>query len=1478
MSLLLIQQVYNIMQHVIYCISTYSFVIVNQSVLKRSHPALGPEAVLVEYNGESTEVPESAEPLEIALDPLIAQSIKQCPSSLEQSIHASHVMLSTDEEKGLLVFSPSGKSKPNWRQECEELVPQYIAVVMKKEKVKVQKEVAEQAKESVIQLQKENPSLSIAFNSDGTEITIAGETSCVLKAKETINSVCLEQVIDTVSIPLAPEDYDFLEQVKRHEFPASVECAFDPSKFTVMLKGPTGVISKLKRTMESIVTHVDTPVSVDQMVIEFFATDIGRGKLEKLLQDRQCHIALHFGPSLLFLYDAKEANIVRTLAAQVRLMVTSLPIQIPDILVSFISDLEEFIQLCRDCEQKHGVLIKRVGHEVSAAGFKKEVSSSIEEIKKFLAKMAAPLPPLEMKVGTLVARSIKQSQQGLQKCLQPFHVSLLCDPARGILSFTPMHCLKPDWEQMCQKSVSEYIQSSIAEKKVVVPKEAYTEIMPVLHSAVQDDGTFVHHYPPNYTSLSFAGEPNIVKLTNEKISQICTNHSFVKEEIPLKPHVYEYITQLKIEDLIHKNSVKIEPISEPPSLVLSGTAKRVKAVKDYVHSVQVQAVQVEVGEAVVEFLSLERGRERLLNVLRDKRCDKCAIFISGSPMKFSLLCSQKHKEVARKVSKAIVDFTSSVSLEIPELLLPLLAELPDFRDEVKRLENEISAMISVKGKRILVSGFRDGVSQATGALQTFLKIKGAHFQSVYVVIDSLIAECIKDNQEGLQACLSRHHVVCTVKAEKGNPKAEICLSPTGATPADWKEESQELLTSYIEKEYLQERIDIPKEAASDVYLNLISNQELHNIHFMMMDDGAYVIVAGQREVVKSFHGKIEHICSSKQTSEEVRLTRRNYDFFTQVIKPTLRTGITIESSVETHSVSVRGSINNVNSLVKSMNDIEFNMIPMMADEVMVNFININGRKKLETAIQGSGVKAAIHVNTTVHPPTLELLCHRNFARKIEIVAVTFPKQIKTVTIPLPKTLTQQPLSEEFNKHCQELMKTYLVLIIQKSNVLQICGFKDITGEVKKSMEMFIKKKCTISQSFPIERGMWRLFKTHMRNAWVKIEGLCNDSGVTIQHPRNEEESIQINFKGEKFEVHKMIQAISQLVRSINIKVIPLRCKEICRFFNKEEEGEMKLPGIERNAKVCIEVCAVGCGLEHGMDTTRPKLKQHVSSLFKECTAQVVDMKRITIYVGDITEFRADVIVNAVNEDLKHIGGVADAILKKGGQEIQDASDHHTRRYGRLSAGDVWLSPTVGHLPCRALIHAVGPRWHGNPSGKQQLKTVCTNCLVTAREYGSIALPAISSGVFGCPIDQCAEVMISTIVAFCNTQRSTALDDINIVVFKPSDAEHFVQALYKQLPRESVRKQSESSTKPSNDSASYLPSPVTVDHSESDYSFTSVMPSMSSDDDEIPVPEPASVGSTSSLSRVLVQQGSILDVEVRSLLILIIIIYILPYLG
>ncbi len=122
--------------------------------------------------------------------------------------------------------------------------------------------------------------------------------------------------------------------------------------------------------------------------------------------------------------------------------------------------------------------------------------------------------------------------------------------------------------------------------------------------------------------------------------------------------------------------------------------------------------------------------------------------------------------------------------------------------------------------------------------------------------------------------------------------------------------------------------------------------------------------------------------------------------------------------------------------------------------------------------------------------------------------------------------------------------------------------------------------------------------------------------------------------------------------------------------------------------------------------------------------------------GDITEIEADAIVNAANSYLEHGGGVAYAIVKKGGWKIQEESREYIRNHGPLKTGEVAVT-SAGKLKAKYVIHAVGPIY--GVEGEEKLEESIRNSLKKAEELGikSIALPAISTGIYGYPYEICA---------------------------------------------------------------------------------------------------------------------------------------------
>ncbi len=145
------------------------------------------------------------------------------------------------------------------------------------------------------------------------------------------------------------------------------------------------------------------------------------------------------------------------------------------------------------------------------------------------------------------------------------------------------------------------------------------------------------------------------------------------------------------------------------------------------------------------------------------------------------------------------------------------------------------------------------------------------------------------------------------------------------------------------------------------------------------------------------------------------------------------------------------------------------------------------------------------------------------------------------------------------------------------------------------------------------------------------------------------------------------------------------------------------------------------------------------------------MASVELVKGDITALQVDAIVNAANQDLQLGAGVAGAIRRRGGPAIQRECD----RIGGCPVGDAVVTGG-GDLPARFVIHAVGPVWRGGQEREEELlASAVRSSLERAEEVGakSVALPAISAGVYGFPLERAAEISIAEARRFSSRARS-----------------------------------------------------------------------------------------------------------------------------
>lgn len=178
------------------------------------------------------------------------------------------------------------------------------------------------------------------------------------------------------------------------------------------------------------------------------------------------------------------------------------------------------------------------------------------------------------------------------------------------------------------------------------------------------------------------------------------------------------------------------------------------------------------------------------------------------------------------------------------------------------------------------------------------------------------------------------------------------------------------------------------------------------------------------------------------------------------------------------------------------------------------------------------------------------------------------------------------------------------------------------------------------------------------------------------------------------------------------------------------------------------------------------------NILKHVTINNTDIK---VVKEDITEMDVDAIVNAANSYLKHGGGVAGAIVSKGGAVIQQESN----LIGFVPVGSCAMT-TGGKLKASYVIHAVGPRW-GEGDEENKLINAVRNTLKLASQKSlqSIALPAISAGIFGFPKERCASIIVHEVISFLN-ENNTSLRKIYVCLVDEDMISFFINSIEKQL--------------------------------------------------------------------------------------------------
>ncbi|XP_063788866.1 protein mono-ADP-ribosyltransferase PARP14-like [Pseudophryne corroboree] len=331
------------------------------------------------------------------------------------------------------------------------------------------------------------------------------------------------------------------------------------------------------------------------------------------------------------------------------------------------------------------------------------------------------------------------------------------------------------------------------------------------------------------------------------------------------------------------------------------------------------------------------------------------------------------------------------------------------------------------------------------------------------------------------------------------------------------------------------------------------------------------------------------------------------------------------------------------------------------------------------------------------------------------------------------------LSESINaERCKVLIQEFPAGA--ESDVV-ITGLSEHVQNTYKDIHKFLEKNCLIELNIPVhssatmqflveeKKQLWEMLKKN------NVKVLMNQNKVSLSGPRTQVEDAEA-----------LIHNVLSSLHGDTLRIVKPGADKFCR-----NNKEMHATTAKMNYNCVISLETGGDNEPLGDHHFQIKLPNGVT---------------ISVFKDDLCRHNVDVIINAANEDLKHIGGLALAILKAAGPKLQDDCDRIVRKKGPLPTGDAVITD-AGNLPCKQVIHAVGPRWTQSTSFRCEhlLHKAIMSSLELAAEnaHSSIAIPAVSSGVFGFPLKPCAETILEAIRGHVETQGPrSSLQRIHLV--------------------------------------------------------------------------------------------------------------------
>lgn len=373
-----------------------------------------------------------------------------------------------------------------------------------------------------------------------------------------------------------------------------------------------------------------------------------------------------------------------------------------------------------------------------------------------------------------------------------------------------------------------------------------------------------------------------------------------------------------------------------------------------------------------------------------------------------------------------------------------------------------------------------------------------------------------------------------------------------------------------------------------------------------------------------------------------------------------------------------------------------------------------------------------------------------------------------------------------NFHSELLSKFKVgIFAVRSSSTVWVSGIAEDVEKCYNQVKDFLDANTIKHDTLHLDHGFTRFIFEKWSS---RLDEIKKDLAPYCVNMRASSDVEGIQISGTADGVKKCILRLQHLANAVKGKEVPVDMPGMTKFFLHGKGSEL-LKAIEDNDNCVIltkrrsENKSPGIEVKAKEVTTPPKLI---------CSNLTQEGKKISVFKGDITKHSVDAIVNPANSELKHSGGLARAIVRAGGQEIQAECNEFTMGGNVLLEGRTIVT-TAGKLPCEKVIHVVGPKWDWEEDGeaKQQkqreLTYAISNCLKEAERLclKTIAIPAVSSGIYCFPPDLCAKVILSAVLDFCKKNPFSTLSEIHLVDINDATVAEFEQQMKKRFVGETA---------------------------------------------------------------------------------------------